>query len=325
MIVHRFLLPVISALVLATSHIGAASHRHKRLEYTYVQLMGNISRLKDEVHQLSKEDKKTLQQFSANYKKGVRRLHQAPLHHIPHHMHLIWIGPKPFPQESIANVQSFRTHHPDWTMFFWTDSLDRPLPIPGMVRRLITEEYFEPVLDLLKISTNYGEKSDLIRFVIMDKEGGLYFDHDALCLKSCTELADHFDFVIACERMDYHDGLDSRMAPAIGLFLSRPHHPIFQKAIQLAHARWNVPFSYPPDKMWKRTIYRTFDSFAMATKLLHSSQGNNAFILPAAYFYTNLAFKKSSVQKLMKAGYVYSLHECQGAWRGISSSVNEKD
>ena len=281
----------------------------------FVTLIGQTKHAKHGSVHVSGKDRSLLKKLSHSYARQIRHLHGVPINHIPHQIHLIWIGPKPFPQRSIPNVQSFKDHHPGWTVNFWTDSEDRPLPIPGIVRRLVTEEYFQPIMDLYAVSTNYAEKADLIRCVILQKEGGLYFDHDASCEKSFADLADHFDFVAACERLQFHDGMGSSIAPAIGLFLSRPGHPILQRFIELAHKRWNSTPIYPKGEEWRRVIYRTFDSFALAAREKSGSSGNRDLILPTAYFYANLAFKPSFVRILRRGGYVYSMHETAGSWR----------
>lgn len=278
-------------------------------------LMGRTRQAKRKPTHLQKKDVVELKRLTRQYKRSITLLDKEPIYHIPHQIHFIWIGPKPFPEDSIKNVQAFQTFHPDWIMNFWTDSEDRPLPIPGLVRRLVTEEYFEPIMDLYRVSTNYGEKADLLRFVIMNKEGGLYFDHDASCEKSFAPMADRYDFVAALERIQYHDGLKSCLAPAIGLFLSRPDHPILQRSIELSHLRWNTVPTYPHDEQWRSVIYRTFDSFAMATKELRAKDNSRDLLLPTAYFYANLAFKKPFLKRLNRDGYLYSVHDCDKSWR----------
>jgi mannosyltransferase OCH1-like enzyme len=294
---------------------GTASTEIKRKKEPFNVLMGDCKQAKHQPLNLRPSDRAELKVLEKAYTHNIKFLKKSPLAHIPHHMHLIWIGPKPFPPESVENVRSFRKFHPNWVMNFWTDSPDRPTPIPGMIKRLVTTEYFLPILDLYTKSTNYGEKADLLRFVILYNEGGLYFDHDATCLCSFTDFADHFDFVTACERLQYHDGIDSYVTPAIGLFLTRPGHPILQKSISLAKERWDTVPNYPANYAWRRVIYRTFDSFAYASKLLHNKEGNRDLILPTVYFYPNLAFRTEFVKKLQKSGYVYSVHACNGAWR----------
>jgi mannosyltransferase OCH1-like enzyme len=294
----------------------ASTQTHiKKTKSIFNVLMGDCRQAKFKTPDLRPEDRADLKVLSKAYNKNIHLLKGKPLHSIPHQMHLIWIGPRPFPEESIENVRSFRKYHPDWIMNFWTDSPDRQTPIPGMVRRLVTNEYFLPIFDLYTRSTSYGEKADLMRFVIMFKEGGLYFDHDATCLRSLEPFADHFDFIAACERLQYHEGIDAYITPAIGLFLCRPNHPILQKSWSLARERWDTVPNYPAKEAWKRVIYRTFDSFAKASMQLHNSNGNRDLILPVSYFYPNGAFKKPFVKKLQKAGYVYSVHGFKGAWR----------
>ncbi len=310
-----FALSVLSCCFILLAPLGSAEQHVKQTKSLFEKLMGDCKQAISRPRHLRPADRDDLRVLGDAYTKNIPFLKKDPLYHIPHQMHLIWIGPRLFPEESIENVRSFRKYHPDWIMNFWTDSPDRQPPIPGMVQRLVTKDYFLPIFDLYTRSTNYGEKSDLLRFVIMYKEGGLYFDHDATCLRSFESFADHFDYVAACERMQYHDGIDTYITPAIGLFLCKPRHPIMQKSWLLAKERWDTVPDYPPHQAWKRVIYRTFDSFAKASMLLYNTGENRDIILPVAYFYPNLAFEKEFVKKLEKAGYIYSVHGCDGAWR----------
>ena len=50
---------------------------------------------------------------------------------VPKVIHFVWLGPNPFPRESVENVRSWMARHPGWVVNFWTDR-DRPAPCPGM-------------------------------------------------------------------------------------------------------------------------------------------------------------------------------------------------
>src|ERR1700722_6329965 len=65
----------------------------------------------------------------------------ADVYRIPSIVHFIWIGPKPFPRESVENVRTWMGKHPDWTFYFWTDR-ERPTPYPGMKIRFIKDLQF---------------------------------------------------------------------------------------------------------------------------------------------------------------------------------------
>ena len=79
-------------------------------------------------------------------------------------IHFIWVGPKPFPRDSVENVRSWIAKHPDWTFKFWTDR-DRPLPHKQMQLVRIQDHQFIKLYDCYKKSDNYGE-IDVLRYEI---------------------------------------------------------------------------------------------------------------------------------------------------------------
>src|SRR5690606_3988528 len=92
---------------------------------------------------------------------------------IPQVLHFIWGGENPFPQESVKNIASWMKYHPSWTVKFWTDDPNRPIPIAGVEQHLISEVNMERIGPYFQTATNWGEKSDLLRYEILYQEGGI--------------------------------------------------------------------------------------------------------------------------------------------------------
>src|ERR1700688_1443629 len=81
------------------------------------------------------EDQKNRQFFTELYEKN-RELVCKGEGGIPRVIHAIWLGPRPFPESSVKNIQAWIDRHPGWTFKFWTD-LERPPPCPEMQRVLV--------------------------------------------------------------------------------------------------------------------------------------------------------------------------------------------
>jgi hypothetical protein len=308
---------LLTGILLLTGSPVFAVHRKKNIPYNFEILMGKS---KYALKKPKKWDQKTLGKIAIAkqmYNINIKFLHSAnKLRHIPHIIHIFWIGPKPFPRESIANIRAFKKLHPSWDLIFWTDSLAKPTPIPGMKKRLVTEYDFREAQPFINASTNWGEKTDLMRCVIVYDMGGLYADHDVTPVRSFAKLADTYDFVACFERMQYHSGIRTYLVPANGLFLSKPGHPILAEALKLSMERWHKAERLYQDPLdWHRVIYRTFDSFAKAACALQNHGLHRDLILPTAYFYPNFAFKKKFAKRLQKAGCVYALHGYTGSWK----------
>ncbi len=144
----------------------------------------------------TKEDFEHLHFFQQMYDLG-KHLIETPVDgvRIPKIVHFIWIGPKAFPRESVENVRTWMAKNPGWTFYFWTDR-QRPLPCPGMQARMIQDFDFFKLRDCFSKSDNYGEKSDVLRYEILYREGGVYVDHDVKCFKSFDVLNRSYDFFL---------------------------------------------------------------------------------------------------------------------------------
>ena len=122
---------------------------------------------------------------------------------IPQNIHFIWLG-SPLPKRCAELIESWRLFHPDWNIKVWTDQ-----DVDSF--NLINKAAF-------KKASNYGQKSDIWRYEILYRYGGLYVDTDFECLAKFDELHKSCEFYAGIGR----DGI----AVYNGLIGSRPNHPI---------------------------------------------------------------------------------------------------
>lgn len=99
---------------------------------------------------------------------------------IPKIIHQIWLGPKS-PPWNLMNT--WRQNHPDWAYYLWRDS-NRPI--------LTAEKQFNRI-------TSYTMKSDILRYELMFKYGGMYVDCDVLCLKPFDHLLEYQKDLVLCQ------------------------------------------------------------------------------------------------------------------------------
>jgi mannosyltransferase OCH1-like enzyme len=91
---------------------------------------------------------------------------------IPKIFHRIWLGKQQMPDEFVWYGETWAKHHPDWTMLLWTDE-----NLPD----LINQQEF-----LLAETTSY--KSDILRYEVIYRYGGIYIDTDLECLRNIEPL-----------------------------------------------------------------------------------------------------------------------------------------
>jgi len=254
------------------------------------------------------------------YAQAITHLDHPPINTVPKILHFIWIGPNPIPEEAIKNYTSWKKHHPHWEIFFWTDREERAIPVEGMKRRLLPDFDFGPCQASLDDSDNWSEKSDIIRFWIMYKEGGVYADHDVECIRSFDRLADHFDFVVAYEPLHPYNfpAFDAPFIPNTGVIVSRAHHPIIEKTIERLCAKWadysDTPAGTDRESVMHRAMCRTFDPFAYCVSNFIQSNEHRNIILPTCYFHSSSCFSKKTLTKLTQQGHVYAIHRFSASW-----------
>jgi len=254
-----------------------------------------------------------------HFMRNIQYLEKVAINTVPKSIHFIWIGPNPFPKKSISNLVSWKKHHPTWNFFFWTDDPKRDPPITGVQKSLISSLGLGPLQRCFKESNNWSEKSDLLRFTIMYKKGGIYVDHDVECLRPLDSLSSHYDFVAGYEPFHpYEYSLNNPFVPNTGLIISRPSHPIMKKIITRLSSRWDMFSKKFPgedrDSILNRVISRTFDPFAYCVSHFIDSGKYQNILLPVSYFHSSGRLKKKTLKECTKAGHVYAIHRFQGAW-----------
>lgn len=284
-------------------------------------LTGSYNERQDRWRRFKEKDLLDLQFYAANYNSHISYLQFAtgsPLR-IPKVIHFIWIGPKPFPEESVANVQSWKDLHPDWRMLFWTDSKERKCPIKGMKRRLIDEISFIALKPYLSKTTNYAEKADLIRYELLYERGGVYVDHDVHALRSFDAFHRAFDFYAALENPHTNTGSDAKIFPCNCLIGARRGHPILKDAIEKVQLRWDeIGDKYPEmdaKNTFARVINRSFRAFTLAIEDNLSIDGNIDMVFPSSYFFSNKIFKRSTREQLFTMGHIFATHAFASTWR----------
>jgi len=257
-------------------------------------------------HVQTKEDFQNVAFFKEVYEKNIAHLKEiAREDKIPKIIHFIWIGPKPFPRESIENVRSWIAKHPDWKVKFWTDR-ERPLPHPEMELCKIREFPFQKLESFYHNSDNFGEKSDLMRLEILYQQGGVYVDHDVQCFKNFASLHQSYDLFCGLE-VPYPTSLSSSVLPTNNILGARAGHPILAKSMEWLVENWKqIEKDYPGkdrDSIINRVAHRTFCVLGETFKKYSNLEDNVDIALPSYYF---------NSPKVEWA--LYAQHQYKGTW-----------
>lgn len=139
---------------------------------------------------------------------GARSFHEnnrRPSGAIPKRIHFIWLGSalKPTHWEMVNTWVSM--HSDTWTVNVWTDD---------------NVSFLRPhVLEAFNGASDFGAKSDILRYEILYRMGGVYADVDYECIHSLDDV---------CERASFFAGLSNTTALEVnnGVIGSCPGHPI---------------------------------------------------------------------------------------------------
>jgi mannosyltransferase OCH1-like enzyme len=128
---------------------------------------------------------------------------------IPRVIHRIWLGAEPMPADHEALGRTWAAHHPDWEMRLWTDG-DLAALVPPDARGR---------------ARSPSEASDLLRYEVLRRHGGVYVDTDVESLKPLDGLIKGVSAFAAEE-------LPGRIGTAI--IGSVPGHPALERAAREA-------------------------------------------------------------------------------------------
>jgi mannosyltransferase OCH1-like enzyme len=143
------------------------------------------------------------------YEKNWHHTEPVVYSNIPQIIHQIWLGSE-LPEGYKEWADSWKKFNPNYTYRLWTDKDVDGLKLPN--RKAYND------------ITNPGPKSDILRYHILNKYGGIYIDTDFECLQSFQSLS-HLDFYTSV-------GYPSSIEVYPGLMACIPGHPIIKRLVE---------------------------------------------------------------------------------------------
>lgn len=264
----------------------------------------------------TKEDKKNLEIFKESFERNYDPFENPGKEFIiPKKVHFVWLGPKEYPERSRGYLKAFIDMHPNWEWFFWTDKEHSEIDT-RVKQRIINETYLGEYQDLYLDSDNFGEKSDLLRLVILQKEGGLYVDHDVCPRRAFTALHQNYDFYTGLQNLGNHVMTLSTVVRN-SIIGAKADHPIIHFALGLTREKWQAAYMQYPGKDIDATMARvTLRAFGAFHEAVFSSVQDPSFegiVFPAGFF--NEVHHKYGI---------YSQEDMAGAWYRDEMTFYEK-
>jgi mannosyltransferase OCH1-like enzyme len=204
---------------------------------------------------------------------------------IPKKIHQVWVGSK-LPEEFKAYTKSWKKFNPDYEYKLWTDDNIHTLP----------------TVNWLTYNTirNQAQRSDYLRYHILNEHGGIYVDTDFQCLKSFDDLL-YLDFFTGIGHGRY-------VELYIGLIGSIPHHPITEALVKgmtiIRGGHW-------------RTVFNETGSYYFTRVFLKIAQLNvkGIAVFPMSFFYPFPSNKRGVDNfKSYVKDHSYAVHHWAVSW-----------
>jgi len=233
-------------------------------------------------------------------KNNLKKVSYCPQVRIPKIIHQVWLG-SPVPEEYTWLQRTWIDHHKAWEYRLWTDTE--------------AEEFMKAQDPLLyqyyTDATNYGEKSDILKWLIIYTYGGLYTDiPDYECLHSLELLHHCYDFYTGVQPLD-----TSLVQLGAALFAAQPRHPILRHCIETLQQDHH----YVQIVQKTGPIHFTRSFCAVAPQL-----DTPVVALPASYFYPRAYNQSFEARKAWLRPESFAVHHWAGSWLKKEGFVHNK-
>lgn len=91
---------------------------------------------------------------------------------IPRTFHQIWLGRQPMPREFLEWRKTWEAINLGWTLKLWDEDSLPPSRWPGLIEK----------------AHGYAQRSNILRYELLCREGGVYVDTDCECLRPIEPL-----------------------------------------------------------------------------------------------------------------------------------------
>lgn len=247
---------VFSFLIILTSQTSF-SHSLKNTANLKVDFYDSMSVAQHKIPLMKKDPEwgRLKKLYDKHIKNGLNYIEQR----IPKIIHQVWLG-SPYPEKYRALQKTWIEQHPDWEYKLWTD---KDIENFGLINKKMYDA-----------TPNYGAKSDIARYEILYRFGGLYVDTDFECLQP-------FDILNHC--LDFYTGMayGPSCVAFVALIGAVPKHPILKECIESL----NINKIHHPDPAINILFTTGPYHFSKALNKHTKSCKDACVAFPVGYFY----------------------------------------
>jgi hypothetical protein len=183
---------------------------------------------------------------------------------IPLIIHQFWIG-KPMPNKYKKWQRKWHKMHPNWKLICWNNELISKFFPNGLYNQKLYDEAIETKF--------YCMASDIVRYEVVYKFGGLYTDSDIEPFRKFDHLHCNYDFYCGLEPMENKIFVCNN-----GIYASKPGHPILHGIMESGKAfeSKDILMDYPGN--WYLGCWYIGSSFHKQLVRNHLSVGPTALL-----------------------------------------------
>lgn len=187
---------------------------------------------------------------------------------IPRIIHQIWSGIEdPLPEQFRVLRETWKEHHPNWKYELWNHE---------KMNSFILEFYPQYWNTYRNFKYNI-QRWDAIRYLILDKIGGIYTDFDTECVKPINDFLENKECCFSIEPQEHANILGLPMLINNAIMMSIPGHDFMKRVIiEVFERTSNTPYSHRNLEILDTTgplmLTRTYEQY---------DKKNDVFLMPA--------------------------------------------
>jgi mannosyltransferase OCH1-like enzyme len=216
---------------------------------------------------------------------------------IPKIIHQIWAGGDELSEYFAALSETWKRDYPDWKYIQWDNQ---------MMVDFITKHYPQYVGKYESFPSNI-QRWDAIRYLILDRIGGMYVDFDYESIKPMDELIADETCCFGMEP-DAHRGVynDSTIVFNNAMMLSVPGHPFMRKVIEYVFE--NKDMSKIPEDRFRQVLYTTGPGVLIELyEQLTPTEKDIVYLIPAKYV---TPFNSGQARRFTRGEMSEELEQC---------------
>jgi mannosyltransferase OCH1-like enzyme len=213
------------------------------------------------------------------------RDYDTSIQKIPKIIHQVWLGSTP-PPVIIELVESIKAANPSFKHRLWTDKDVQALEFKNK--------------EIFNKCTNFGQKSDILRYALLEQFGGVYLDTDFVGVKSFESLL-HLDFFTGI-------AYDSEPTMFNGLIGSTKNNTLIRSLN-------DINMDNVEDNRQCEHVFNTTGPWYMGNKFFNEYKNVEAIVaLPVSFFYAYPNFTRDQIKGTTYNNYIEDESICVHLW-----------